>query len=503
MKHTLPYIMLFAAALSGSCSMSEDKGTNYYFDSANGNDANEGTSAVSAWRNLAKIKDINLAPGDSVLLKRGSRFECIVEFTAHGTEGSPIVIDTYGDGEAPCIAAPDSSLYAVAIYNSDYVTLQNIEVVNTGSQRLAGRTGVLVKSENYGTSHGITLNSLYIHDVNGSLVKEEGGGSAILIKNGWDSDSTVSVFDHLTIKNCIIRRCERNAMIWSAPWSRTDWHLSTNTLVQGNLIEGVPGDGIVPIGCDGAIIEYNLMRDCPMTLPDTEAAAGIWPWSCDNTVIRFNEVSDHKAPWDAQGFDSDYNCTNTHIEYNYSHDNDGGFVLICNSGTCREPHSVGNTGTVINYNISYGDAIRQRSTRVGTFSPTIHIAGPCDSTLIENNIFFITPKPSDKVDRHAVWSDSWDGYASRTTFRDNVFYTTEPSKFDFTRSTDNVFEGNYFYGKFNGVPLENNIEVPSDSLTQILPSLLTEVPIANDKATIKTVDKEAIERYFKTLKSNE
>ena len=90
----------------------------------------------------------------------------------------------------------------------------------------------------------------------------------------------------------------------------------TALLAQGHvLIEDVPGDGIVPIGCDGALIEYNLMRNCPGTLPHSEAAAGFWPWSCDNTVMQFNEVSDHKAPWDAQGFDSDYNCRNTTIQY--------------------------------------------------------------------------------------------------------------------------------------------------------------------------------------------
>lgn len=43
------------------------------------------------------------------------------------------------------------------------------------------------------------------------------------------------------------------------------------------------------------MIEYNVMRDCPDMLPDTEAAAGIWPWSCDNTLVQFNEVSGHKA----------------------------------------------------------------------------------------------------------------------------------------------------------------------------------------------------------------
>lgn len=75
------------------------------------------------------------------------------------------------------------------------------------------------------------------------------------------------------------------------------------------------------------------MRDCPDMLPDTEAAAGIWPWSCDNTLVQFNEVSGHKAPWDAQGFDSDWNCRGTVIQYNYSHDNYGGLVLVCNDGT--------------------------------------------------------------------------------------------------------------------------------------------------------------------------
>ena len=58
----------------------------------------------------------------------------------------------------------------------------------------------------------------------------------------------------------------------------------------------MPGDGIVPIGCDSTLIEHNVMRNCPANLPDSEAAAGIWPWSCDNTIIQFNEVSTIKLP---------------------------------------------------------------------------------------------------------------------------------------------------------------------------------------------------------------
>lgn len=74
-----------------------------------------------------------------------------------------------------------------------------------------------------------------------------------------------SIFDGLTIENCIIRRCERNGIIWWGYVTRDFWHPNRHVVVRNNLIEGVPGDGIVPIGCDSAVIEYNrikIVRTC-------------------------------------------------------------------------------------------------------------------------------------------------------------------------------------------------------------------------------------------------
>jgi hypothetical protein len=68
---------------------------------------------------------------------------------------------------------------------------------------------------------------------------------------------------------------------------------------NGRLLEEIPGDGIIPIACDGALIEHNVMRDCTRLLEPSDADAGIWPFACDNTVIQLDEVSDHKAPRDA------------------------------------------------------------------------------------------------------------------------------------------------------------------------------------------------------------
>jgi hypothetical protein len=66
-------------------------------------------------------------------------------------------------------------------------------------------------------------------------------------------------------------------------------------------------------------------------------AAGIWPRSCDNTVVQYNEVSGMKGTREGEGYDSDYNCRGTLFQYNFSHNNDGGFMLVCNDAGLRRP----------------------------------------------------------------------------------------------------------------------------------------------------------------------
>ncbi len=433
----------------------------YYLDATGGNDNNSGLSPNKAWKSLDKLREVTLLPNNKVLLKRGDVFIGELEISAQGLPENRIWIDAYGDGERkPCVVGRDTSLYAVRIYNSDYVTLQNLEIVNTGSQPLPYRSGLKIESMDYGVSRHIEVRDVTVRDVNGSLVKGKGGGCGIYIVNG--GKKKVSTFDHLIIEGCHILRCTRNAMIWSAYSDRQNWHPNMHTVIRGNLIEEVPGDGIVPIGCDSTLIEYNVMRNCPDMLPDTEAAAGIWPWSCDNTLVQFNEVSDHKAPWDAQGFDSDWNCTGTVIQYNYSHDNYGGLVLICNDGTASKSFNVGNLGTIVRYNVSIGDGVRPKPTRAGMFSPAIHLAGPVKNSRITHNIIHVNRKPMENIDRTMVTLDSWGGYPDSTFFDGNIFYTPEVSRFTTTESTHNFFRGNYYLGKFKNLPEDSEMRQASD-----------------------------------------
>lgn len=50
-------------------------GTTYYVDSKGGDDSNDGTAEGKAFRTLDKVNALDLEPGDTVLLKKGSVFE--------------------------------------------------------------------------------------------------------------------------------------------------------------------------------------------------------------------------------------------------------------------------------------------------------------------------------------------------------------------------------------------------------------------------------------------
>ena len=404
-----------------------------------------------AWKSLDRVNRHVFESGDAILFRSGTSYQGQLKPQGCGkvVDGMPrpIVIDRYGPGDKPRIDGHGVMPATLHLDNTEYWEVRNLEITNEGESRKGNRCGVLVSIEDFGTAHHVHLVGLHVHDVNGSLIKKQGGGSAIRWSNR--GKQTPSRFDGLRIEGCHLARCERNGINAKANTRRDDsWFPSLNVVIRDNLLEQIPGDGIVPIGCDAALIEHNCMRDCPRLLPPGEAAAGIWPWSCDNTVIQHNEVSDHKAPWDAQGFDSDWNCRNTLIQYNYSHDNEGGFLLVCNNGGARTLGNVGNIGTVVRYNISVNDGLRPDPTQAkGMFSPTFHISGPCLDTKIYNNLIYIPKKPNQRIDRTLLKMDNWGGpWPSQTLFANNIFYTEEQTSYDLGKANHTVFQNNLYFG---------------------------------------------------------
>ncbi len=402
----------------------------YYIDSLHGDDSASGKSPSHAWRTLRKVNTGVFGPGDKILLRRGDRWSGFLYPGGSGAKGNPAVLGDYGFGSKPRIDGGEGSLATVYLYNSEYWTIRNLDITNSGPYPVRQLSGVIINVDNYGTAHDITLDGLHIHDVSGSDEANPAGGSGIRILRG--ESGRLSRYDGLLIENCHLVHVDRNGILMDGNVWRTHWFPNLHVVIRRNLLEDIGGDGIVPIACDGALVEYNTVRGARERTDSY--AVGIYPWSCDNTVIQFNDVSGVKGTKDGQGYDCDFNCRNTLMQYNYSHDNQGGFMLICDDGDFKAPMNAGNTGSVIRYNVSVNDGFH-----------TFTLNGPCDNTKIYNNVIYVGKGQT----LYALASGNWGGaWASDTLFSNNIFYIDSGSKatFDLGGMTNIVFRHNAYWG---------------------------------------------------------
>ncbi|AZQ64797.1 right-handed parallel beta-helix repeat-containing protein [Flammeovirga pectinis] len=424
--------------------------TNYYVDAANGNDKNEGTSKKKAWKSLWKVNQKVLQPGDAVLFAAGTSYNGQLKPQGSGTKEDVIKIDRYGKGEHPQINGKGKKEATLLLYNVEYFEVRNLKITNKGAERKGKRRGVIVRAEDFGDCHHIVLEGLEIFDVNGLFEKKKGGGSAILWQNMGNKVKTR--FIDLQILNNFMHHCERNAINSKGYAKRTEWHPSLQVVIRGNLIENIPGDGIVPIATDGTLIEYNVIRKGIDSMPVGDAAAGIWPWSSDNTVIQFNSVSDHRAKWDGQGYDSDYNCFNTTIQYNLSYNNWGGFILICNNGfSLGEPLNNGTVNTIVKYNLSINDGIRPyKAHNKRYFAPTFHVTGPLENTDIHHNIVIIPNKEIPEMENDLIEFNDWGKkYPDKTIFEKNIVRNQTTARIILGKTTNLKNKDNDISTSFN------------------------------------------------------
>lgn len=440
--HILWFLLLF------SCGPAPEH-TNYYFDAENGSDANSGTSPKKAFKSLGKIQELKIRPGDSILLKSGCVFGEKLFFSGKGTPEQPVVIGKYGGAKRPWVKGSPMQKEAVQILNSENVVVRDLEISNKRDVREYQLSGLKVELKNYGEARNTVIDNLFIHDVSGGLKINKGGGTALLLQNADDKDSIPSRFVNLKIENCTIQNSSRDGIRLKGQWIRSKWFPNRGVVIRENLIDGVPGDGIVVSGCDSALIEYNTLKNFPEVLPPTEACDGIWPWSSDNTTVQFNVVSDHHSIVDGYAYDSDWNCRNTIFQYNLSYNNIGGFLLVIATDHWPESWCVnGNDGTQVKYNISINDGLRNYLTEKRYFSPVIHLTGLTKNTLMEKNLIYQLAKPAPQIDRTILHFTEHDkSFGQGDIFRENYIFVADPTVFSVEeKSINNQYSGNRFVG---------------------------------------------------------
>ncbi|AFZ66943.1 discoidin domain-containing protein [Deinococcus peraridilitoris] len=108
---------------AGNVSGTEER--TYFVDCHTGKDSHAGTTSEQAWKSLSKVNASALKPGDRLLLKRGCSWEGPLHARWSGRSDAPIVIDVYGQGEAPLIR--NGRPGAVVIAGSHQI-IQNLRV---------------------------------------------------------------------------------------------------------------------------------------------------------------------------------------------------------------------------------------------------------------------------------------------------------------------------------------------------------------------------------------
>jgi len=427
----------------------------FYVDAVAGNDANSGLAPSQSWRTLAPVNALMLGRGDAVLFHAGQEWRGALSITGRGAAGSPIRIGRYGKGAMPRIDGDGTHEDAVLLRNMEEVEVSDLEITNVGDGS-AMRRGVHVLLWNFGVAHHLVLRHLFVHDVGGTLEKKESGGIQI---DAFGSE-TPSRFDDVLVEHNVVLHVDRSGIDMHCDcFSRKKWFPSTKVVIRENYVEDVGGDGIVPLGVDHVVVEGNVVRRAASRSKDYNA--GVWPWSSDDALFQWNDVAGTGGTKDGEGYDSDYNSRNTRFEHNYSHDNTGGFMLICTPG---EGEYAGNTGTRVVANISYGDHTR-----------IFNISGGTD-TVIERNLF-VVPKdamPKDKTMQTVIFTN-WKGWASDVTVRDNRFFVdgtaesgvavkgNEDGTFvlggKWGGPTNVVFDGNVYLKSGSVVPMESTAKV--------------------------------------------
>ena len=435
-------LMIGALSLFAGASQARSS-VDYYVDALSGSDTNAGTSPASAWKSLKRVNATTFHPGDSLLLKSGCVWPGQLWPKGSGTEQKPIHIRKYADGPVPRIDGQGTVEDAVLLKNQEFWEIEDLEVTNAATDYKSTHRGVHLALDNFGEAHHFVLRHLNVHDVSGRDDIKYNGGIILTAAGGKKPSRFVDVL----IEGNEVYHVDRNGIsTWSDRWQRSLWYPSLHVVVRGNRLRDIGGDGIMIAVTDGALLERNTVSRANQRSNGYNIA--IWTWSADNSVIQFNEASGTKGQRDGEGFDSDWNSRNTLIQYNYSHDNEGGFLLICDDGSQRPVDSIGNIGTIARYNISQND--RHRG---------IAISGPVRDILIYNNTFYFGP--GDPTD--AVLFTDWNGWSKNTSFLNNIFYALGPARIGHAvsradngthtsapglgNSSENRFEANTYFGQ--------------------------------------------------------
>ncbi len=106
--------------------------TNYYVDASTTSSTQNG-SLLTPWKSLSQVTN-NMSlfiPGDVISFKKGEVYSGQFNFTRSGTAANPIIINSYGTGNAPKFIGTGSSIVSLFyLSNRAYVTFDGLDITD-------------------------------------------------------------------------------------------------------------------------------------------------------------------------------------------------------------------------------------------------------------------------------------------------------------------------------------------------------------------------------------
>lgn len=345
-------------------------GRTYYVDCSRSK-AGTGTLA-RPWNSLAAVDAPTFGPGDRILFKRKTTCSGTLAPKGSGAVGADIVVDAYGSGALPRIDGR-GALETVSLHNQQYFEIRHLDVTNAANPG-GKRRAVHVDAQDVGRLSHIVVSGLTVHDVLGDDTKDGDGSDGIVVS--VHGATTPTWFDDVQITGNTLTHVNREGIVIASSWIQYGGlpeHRFTNVLVSDNTLSRMGGDGIVVEQTSGGLVEHNTLTGFNLTSAGYNA--GIWPWDSDHVTLQHNDVSGGHGHKDSMAYDIDGFTDTIVYQYNYSHDNDGGFALICGTSDDYVRNSV------IRYNISQNDSYRGVE----------NCAGPAGPVAVYNNTIYVKP----------------------------------------------------------------------------------------------------------------
>ena len=285
-----------------------------YYLTNTGDNNNTGLAPDHAWRTLDRVNLLDLMPGDRILLEAGATFSAplLLDEKDRGTESAPITVTSSGDGHALINAAGGMGVF---VHNTAGILLSNLHVVGDRHPH-NNSDGIAIHNE---LGEAILLAGITIDNVEVS-----GFGKNGISIGGWNGQSG---FRNVRITQTSIHDNGLNGLVIYAQHPRVNKEVYIGN-VEAYRNTGLPGviphsgSGIILGNVEGGVIEWSKAFENGRL---GNAGVGIWTYDSTRVVIQRNESFDNHTSGEADGggFDLDGGVTESVMQHNFSHDNDG------------------------------------------------------------------------------------------------------------------------------------------------------------------------------------